>query len=164
MSYINTTTLAYPISDKEIASQHPDTVPTPLDGYAWVFPTPSPTYDSLRESVIEVAPVLTIKDTWEQQWNVIDLSPEQIAANIEAKRIAAIPAAVSPRQIRQALTRVNLRSAVEDAIASGDQDIKDWYEFATTFERNNEHVIEMAELLSITERQLDDLFTLAGTL
>lgn len=71
---------------------------------------------------------------------------------------------VSPRQIRQALTRAGLRSSVEAAVAAGDQDTKDWYEFATVFERANPHVVAMGTALGVTEQQLDDLFTLAGSL
>lgn len=75
-----------------------------------------------------------------------------------------MPNTVSPRQIRQALTRTNLRSKVENAIALGDQDTKDWYEYATVFERSNVHVISMGNLLEVTDSQLDDLWRLAGSL
>lgn len=71
---------------------------------------------------------------------------------------------VSPRQIRQALTRTNLRQPVEAAIASADQDTKDWYEFATEFVRTNPHVIAMGQSLNVSEVQLDDLWRLAGSL
>ena len=86
------------------------------------------------------------------------------AEEIEAERKASIPASVSPRQIRQALTQAGLRSVVEASIAGGDQNAKDWYEYATAFERTNPVVLGMAQALSITERQLDDLWTLAGSL
>jgi hypothetical protein len=79
--------------------------------------------------------------------------------------LAALPLAdVSPRQIRQALTAAGLRDQVESAVAASSADIKDWWEFSTSVERDNEHVIAMAAKLGVTERQLDDLFTLAGTL
>lgn len=71
---------------------------------------------------------------------------------------------VSPRQIRQALTRVGLRQAVEAAVAAGDQDTKDWWEFSTVFERNNPVVLAMGIALSVSEAQLDSLWLLAGTL
>ena len=73
-------------------------------------------------------------------------------------------APVSPRQIRQALTRAGLRASVESAVAAGDQDIKDWWEFATSFERSNSHVIEMGSALGVTSEQLDGLWTLAAGL
>ena len=71
---------------------------------------------------------------------------------------------VSPRQIRQALTRVNLREQVEAAVAAGDQDTKDWYEFATVFQRNNPVVLALGAALGVTTEQLDGLWTLAGSL
>ena len=95
---------------------------------------------------------------------VVPWSAEEIASDIEAKRIQAIPASVSPRQIRQALTAANLRASVEAAVAAADQDTKDWYEFATAFKRQHSMVITLATALGVTERQLDDLFTLAGSL
>lgn len=75
-----------------------------------------------------------------------------------------VPTSVSPRQIRQALTRANLRTQVESAVASGDQDLKDWWEFATSFERSNIHVVEMGQALGVSLAQLDDLFILAASL
>ena len=76
---------------------------------------------------------------------------------------------VSPRQIRQAMNRVpyaqgTLRDAVEAAVAAGDSDLKDWWEFSTTFERNNQQVVDMASALGINDAALDDLWRLAATL
>jgi hypothetical protein len=71
---------------------------------------------------------------------------------------------ISPRQIRMALTQMNLRSQVETAVAAGDQDIKDWYEFSTYFDRNHPQVIAMAQALNVTDAQLDSLWALAATL
>ena len=74
------------------------------------------------------------------------------------------PIIVSPRQIRQALTASGLRAAVEASVAAGDQDLKDWWEFATLFESNHSQVLEMATLLNITETQIQELFELARSL
>jgi hypothetical protein len=76
----------------------------------------------------------------------------------------AVPESVTPRQIRQALTRAGLRTSVEDAVAAGDQDTKDWYEFATEFRRDSPVVAALAVALSVTDEQLDDLWRLAATL
>lgn len=89
-------------------------------------------------------------------WDGTKLSPPVV--------VIPIPQSVSPRQIRQALTRANLRQSVEAAIASGDQDTKDWYEYATEFVRTNPHVIAMGLSLNVSEQQLDDLWRLAGSL
>ena len=75
-----------------------------------------------------------------------------------------IPQSVSPRQIRQALTASGLRAAVEAAVAAGSQDMKDWYEFSTSIERNHPMVIAMGEALSVTPTAMDDLFILAASL
>jgi hypothetical protein len=74
------------------------------------------------------------------------------------------PIIVSPRQIRQALTASNLRSQVESAVSSGDQDLKDWWEFSTQIESNHPQVIERATALNISEEQLTNLFELAKSL
>lgn len=71
---------------------------------------------------------------------------------------------VSPRQIRQALTAVGLRAGVEAAVSAGDQDLKDWWEFSTAFERNHPMVIGMANGLNVSSEQLDQLFILASSL
>lgn len=71
---------------------------------------------------------------------------------------------VSPRQIRQALTAAGLRTQVEAAVAASDQNTKDWWEFATAFERNHPMVSAMAAGLGISEVQIDDLFNQAATL
>jgi len=76
---------------------------------------------------------------------------------------APIPS-ISPRQIRQALTRAGLRTAVEAAVAAGDQDLKDWYEFSTAFERINPQVEEMGTALGVSAESLDDLWALGATL
>jgi hypothetical protein len=71
---------------------------------------------------------------------------------------------LSPRQIRQALTRAGLRDAVESAVASGDRDLKDWWEFSTSFEINNEQVTSMAAALGVSADQLKDLWSLGAGL
>lgn len=79
------------------------------------------------------------------------------------------PAGVSPRQIRQAMTRTpfgsgTLREAVEQAVAAGDRDLKDWWEFSTVVERSNPQVVTMAAALGMDDAALDDLWQLAATL
>lgn len=71
---------------------------------------------------------------------------------------------ISPRQIRQALTRAGLRASVEAAVASGDQDLKDWWEFSTAFERLNPQVTAMASALGVSESDLDQLWALGASL
>lgn len=71
---------------------------------------------------------------------------------------------ISPRQIRMALTRADLRTYVEAAVLAGDQDLKDWWEFSTSFERLNPQVIAMGEALGKTPEELDNLWLLGATL
>lgn len=173
MPYINTETNTIH-SEADIRAAFPNTsFPSPFvppEEYAVVFPSPAPAYNPITQAVRETTPILTNKGHYEQAWEVVELYATQeerdaaIAADAEAKRIAAVPKSVSPRQIRQAMTRFGIRQAVETAIAAGDQDIKDWYEFATEFERKHPMVDALATGLGVSERQLDDLFTLAGTL
>ena len=80
-----------------------------------------------------------------------------------------VPASVSPRQIRQAMNRTplgegTLRDAVEAAVAAGDRDLRDWWEFSTVVERSNPQVVAMATALGMDDAALDDLWRLAATL
>ncbi len=93
---------------------------------------------------------------------------DEDAQAITAAALALIPTAplpsISPRQIRQALTRAGLREAVEAAVASGDQDLKDWWEFSTSYDRLNPQVVGMGLALGQTDEQLDALWVLGITL
>lgn len=74
------------------------------------------------------------------------------------------PVVVSRRQIKQALTRANLRTQVEAAVVSGDQDLKDWWNESLTFEEDHPMVVAMALGLGVDEAALHDLFVLAASL
>jgi len=93
---------------------------------------------------------------------------DEEAKSITDAALALIPPApipsISPRQIRQALTRVGLREAVEAAVAAGDQDLKDWWFHSNPFERLNPEVVGMGALLGQTDEQLDALWVLGTTL
>jgi hypothetical protein len=89
---------------------------------------------------------------------------DEEAATIQAAYIPPTPTKITPRQIRMALTQSNLRTQVETAVAAGDQDLKDWYEFSTYFDRNHPQVLAMATALNVTDAQLDALWALAATL
>lgn len=83
--YINTTTSQYPLSETDIRLAHPNVsfaVPfNPGEPYAWVFPAPRPTFDTITHGVRETAPELTQSGTWEQRWEVYALTAEAVAAN-----------------------------------------------------------------------------------
>lgn len=54
-------------------------------GYAVVFPAPQPEHNQVTEYCKEIAPILTSKGTWEQQWEVLKKysTPEEEAAAIQ---------------------------------------------------------------------------------
>lgn len=78
--------------------------------------------------------------------------------------VVSTPSSVTPRQIRQALTRAGLRDVVEAGVAAGDQDTKDWWEFSTEFLRDHPEVIAMGIALGKTDLEVDAIFKLAATL
>lgn len=91
-------------------------------------------------------------------------TPEELDAIAEAPKPTASIASISPRQIRQALTRAGLRTSVEAAVSAGDQDLQDWWEFSTTFERLHAQVVAMGAALGQTDEQLDALWVLGASL
>jgi len=86
--FINTQTLSYPVTQEQIQSEYPNTsFPTPFvapEPYETVFDSPQPSYDPITQAVVQGAPEQT-SGQWYQVWNVVDLTPEQIAYNKEQK-------------------------------------------------------------------------------
>lgn len=78
--------------------------------------------------------------------------------------IAEPAISITPRQFRQALTRANLRQSCDSMIANSDQDVRDWYEFATSFESNHPVVLQMAQAMGKTKADVDALFALGERL
>lgn len=97
--YINTQTLAQ-LSEQEIRALTPNTsYPVPFvapDGYAYVFPSPQPTYNPVTQRVQQTAPELTVLDKWEQRWEVVSIYTDQqdeddaVAANLATLRASRI--------------------------------------------------------------------------
>ncbi len=80
MPFINTTTLEYPLSERDIRQRHPSTLfPVPFfapDGFAPVFASPMPAFDQDTQYIAEAAPVRREADgKWFQSWAVHDLPP-----------------------------------------------------------------------------------------
>lgn len=101
MSYIQKTTGQYPLTERDIRAAHPNTsFPSPFkapDDYAWVFPTPQPSYNPITHGVREIAPALSNKGEYEQQWEVYELDPAQVDKNIVAAKAGLIEAATNKR-------------------------------------------------------------------
>lgn len=89
-----------------------------------------------------------------------DATPAE-EAEIAARKAAPppVPDTISPRQFRQSLSHSGFRATVEAAIAAADQDTKDWYSYATAFERNHPKVLSMAQALGYTPAQIDAVWT-----
>jgi hypothetical protein len=80
---------------------------------------------------------------------VIDLPPPKIT--------------VTAWQIRKALNAANLRTQVEAAVAaSTDQDLKDGWEYALTFESDNPLILTLCEALNISDEQRLQIFEAAA--
>jgi hypothetical protein len=73
--------------------------------------------------------------------------------------LVLVPDVISPRQFRQSLTYYGFRTNVENGVAASDQDTKDWYAFATQFERTHPKVLSMATQLGYTSAQIDSVWT-----
>ena len=86
--FINTQTLAYPVTQEQIQAEYPNTsFPTPFvapEPYEPVFDSPQPSYDPITQTVVQGAPEQT-SGQWYQVWTVVDLTPEQIAYNKQQK-------------------------------------------------------------------------------
>jgi len=95
-----------------------------------------------------------------------------ISADADGKPFLADPPilppvipAVTPWQIRKALNQTaGLRASVEAAVAQGSQEIKDGWEFAIEFSREDPLVEQLGFALGKTSAELDAIFQLAATL
>ena len=67
-------------------------------------------------------------------------------------------------QIRKALNAMNLRASVESAVAAGNQELKEAWEFAQEFKRFDPLVLSLGAALGVNDEGLDNLFNLAATL
>lgn len=75
MSYINTQTGQYPISEQQIRNENPNTsfpiLFVPPDEYALVFTSPQPEHNQVIQFAREVAPEMTVKGHYEQRWEIL---------------------------------------------------------------------------------------------
>lgn len=84
MNYIDTTTLEYPLTAREVRQRVNASVPSelfPPDGYAAVTPSAPPAYNTVTQTFTEAPPAL-VGGAWTQQWLISSLPQEQAAANL----------------------------------------------------------------------------------
>lgn len=81
MAYIHVPTLRYPLKERHIRAENPNTsfprTFSPLEGYELVQPVPQPEHNVLTHKVEEDNPAL-IEGLWTQQWIVVPLSEEEV--------------------------------------------------------------------------------------
>jgi len=78
--------------------------------------------------------------------------------------IKHVPSSITPRQIRLQLTTAGLRQTIEDWVVTQPLETKDWWEYSTAIERNNEMIIKAATDFGLTHEQLDQFFIDANKL
>ena len=71
---------------------------------------------------------------------------------------------VDDLQIRLALNALDLREAVELAVAVSDISVKDWYERAKKFKLKNPMVVALGKSMGKTDEEMAALWALAATL
>lgn len=170
MNYIDTTTLEYPITPDLMRARHPDTLfPEPfepLDRYAPVPFGTVPAHDAATHKAVEIAPVEQ-DGQWLQQWEVVPLTAEEI----EAARIAALPLVPDVCTPAQGLVALYvLKSITESDITTALAQIPDHvqrytaqigYSRATEWRMDSPTMQGMAVLLSLSQEDLEALFTYA---
>lgn len=134
----------------------------------------TPGYNPITQSATELPPVL-VGGKWVQQWEIVELFSTQaekdaaVAADIEARRKASVPASVTRRQAKQALLLNGLLANVQpaiDAIPDATQRamIQIEWDDSQVFERDRPALIALGSALGLTNTQLDDLFIGAAQL
>ena len=154
------------MSESDIRAAHPLTVwPAvfcPFDDYAPVHDGPTPEFDPMTHELVWGEPVL-IDGQWRREATAAPLAPE-VAAE---RRRALVPQVVSRAQLKLALIRAGLWPRLLECVAGiADDDERAAAEVAlhdaTEYRRDSPFVARCAECLGLSERQLDDLFTLAS--
>jgi len=94
----------------------------------------------------------------------VAMTVEEIEAHFNPPIVAIVPTVITPLQARLALSQMGVRQQVEDAMLTATQDVKDFYEFALEWKRDNTQLISMATSLGMDSVAIDNFFLLASTL
>lgn len=174
--YIDIEKNEYPISLSDIYDRHPLTLMAEyLECYRLVKFIDQPEYDTVTEKLVEGFPIYNEDDgQWVQVWNIEKLPDDIIQSNLEEKykleREASF-VSVTRRQGLLALFKLKkIKDSDVDAVIDliEDEDVR--YEAkvnwtgASTFDNQSEFVNMVANLLELTEDDLNNLFALARTL
>ena len=166
--YINTETLEYPLTLRQVRQavpnvslpKEPDDATLNALGFAIVQPVERPAGDVVTEG----KPEQREDGKWYQTWEVRSYTADEI----EKQRLASIPQSITPRQARLALLDAGLLSQVDTAINSLESPAKETaqieWEYATSIERSSEWVSQLGGALGLDSAGIDDLFKTASTL
>lgn len=84
-----------------------------------------------------------------------DRTPEEL----EAERRALVPFSITPTQGRIMLSRAGLLTPVSEAVAaSEDETVKIYFEYALSWDRNDEKLIALARSIGLDNETLDGFF------
>ena len=106
----------------------------------------------------------TVMYTYEQLRFEPWYSDETIEKEVDKRKEELKVKSITPRQIRLQLNALGLRQQVEDWVATQPVGIKDWWEFSSSCERNNQILIDAATHFGFTSERLDKLFMEASKL
>jgi hypothetical protein len=156
--YIHTIKAANP----EISFPEPFELPA---DYAPVFHSPLPVYDEATQRLEEGQPAL-VNGNWMQQWNVVNLTQEEIDAKIAEETV--VPLEVTMRQARLALLadgKLGDVQSVIDSLSSPQREMAqiEW-DYSSTVKRSNRFVALIGQALGYSEEDLDNLFIDAAKL
>jgi len=121
---------------------------------------PQPDYNRMNQTVVETDPIL-VDGEWTQQWEIRQLTQEEIKT--------LVPDLITMRQLRLALLQEDLLENVESTIESVSDpkqrstlDIE--WKYSMIVYRNQHWIEILANLLKISEVELDNLFVIGSTL
>lgn len=159
------------MSEADIRASNPLTVfphPfVPVEGYEPVLDDDAPLHDALTHELRWGEPQPDGDGVWRRACAVVPLPDDVAAANLEARRLSRVPQVVSRAQLKLALIRAGLWPRLLECVAGiADDDERAAAEVAlhdtSEWRRDSPFVARCAECLGLSERQLDDLFTLAS--
>lgn len=178
MAYLQLETMKE-ITESEIRSLFPNTsFPTPFaapEGFAVVFPTPSPTVTELQVAVRDGVEQDS-KGNWVEKWAVKDMFSDIVEDDVviktklqqeteylEAKFKATVPSSITPRQARLKLLEADLLDNLEAVITTNRAWQIEW-EYATEVQRDSPLIAAVAVQAGLTELQIDQMFIEASKL